>query len=503
MPYGLPRCAWLTACAAALILVGCDRTKEGARETGAVSGDDVGRAATEKVPVTSKSEEARALYDQGVALFDQLRFFDAREKFQQASAKDPDFAMAHYQLALTSPSNKEALEHLKRAVALSGTASEGERLAILGLEAAFNSDRAKQLQYAKEAVEKYPGDERARLTLAFIYSGQQENEKAVDELKKAIELNPTFSPAYNSLGYAYRPLGKNAEAEAAFKKYIELVPNDPNPYDSYAELLMKNGRFDESIAEYRKALSIDPHFTNSHFGIASNLMFQGKHGQAIAEAQKIADGARSDGDRRFALFIKSVIYTDQGKSDLALRELEKEYALDKKAGDPSQMAADAEAIGIVLVNSGKPDQANRRFKEALDLQVNSNVSEEAKEDARLAHHYHLGLVALAKNDLAAAKSHATEYLKGADAKQNDLRTREAHQLAGRIAIAEKRFDDAISELKQADQQDPYVLYTSALAFQGKGDRAKAGELFKQAAESYTLPTLNYALIRAKAKKLAV
>jgi hypothetical protein len=104
MPYGLPRCAWLTACVAALILAGCDRAKDGARESGAVSGEDAGRAATEKVPVTSKSEEARALYDQGVALSDQLRFFDAREKFQQASAKDPDFAMAHYQLALTSPS---------------------------------------------------------------------------------------------------------------------------------------------------------------------------------------------------------------------------------------------------------------------------------------------------------------------------------------------------------------------------------------------------------------
>jgi tetratricopeptide (TPR) repeat protein len=502
MSYGLPRCVWLTTCAV-LILAGCDRTKDGARESGAVNAEDAGRAANEKVPVTSKSKEARALYDQGVGLFDQLRFYDAREKFREAAAKDPDFAMAHYQLALTTPSSKESLEHLRKAVALSGTASEGERLAILGLEAAFNSDRAKQLQYAKEAVEKYPGDERARLTLAFIYSGQQENEKAVDELKKAVEINPSFSPAYNSLGYAYRPLNMNAEAEAAFKKYIELVPNDPNPYDSYAELLMKNGRFDESIAQYRKALSLDPNFTNSHFGVASNLMFQGKHDQAIAEAQKIADGARSDGDRRFAFFVKSVIYTDQGKPDLAVRELQKEFALDKKAGDPSQMAGDAETIGIVLVNSGKPDQASAQFKQALDLLVNSDLSEEAKEDAKLAYHYDLGLVALAKKDLAGAKSHATEYLKGAEARQNDLRIRQAHELGGRIALAEKKYDDAISQLKQADQQDPYVLYHTALALQGKGDQAQARELFKQAAESYILPTLNYALIRAKAKKQAV
>ncbi len=197
--------------------------------------------------------------------------------------------MAHYQLALTSPSNKEFVAHTEQAVALAGKASEGERLAILGLQAGANSDPTKSLEYAKEAVQKYPGDERARQTLAFNYSGRQEYEKAVEELNKAIEINPEFSAAYNSLGYAYRPLNRNAEAEKAFKKYIELVPNDPNPYDSYAELLMKTGRFDESIAQYRKALSIDPHFTNSYYGIAGNLMYQGKYPQAIAEAEKLTE----------------------------------------------------------------------------------------------------------------------------------------------------------------------------------------------------------------------
>ena len=40
---------------------------------------------------------------------------------------------------------------------------------------------------------------------------------------------------------------------------------------------------------------------------------------------------------------------------------------------------------------------------------------------------------------------------------------------------EKNFDQAISELGQADQQNPYVLYKIAVAHQGKGDQAKATE----------------------------
>jgi tetratricopeptide (TPR) repeat protein len=498
---------WLIACGVVSILVGCNRTKsDAAPESGAISAADSGKAAASanrgKVPLTTKSEEAKKLYDRGLQFADQIRFHDARQVFQQAAAKDPDFAMAHYQLALSSPSNKEALAHVNQAVALAGNASEGERLAILNLQANFNAEPAKALEYAKEAVDKYPEDERARQTLAFAYQGRQEYQKAVDELNKAIELNPNFSTAYNSLGYAYRPLNKNAEAEQAFKKYIELVPNDPNPYDSYAELLMKTGRFDESIAQYRKALSIDPHFTNSYYAIAGDLMYQGKHPMALAEAQKLSNAARNDGDRRLVFFTKALVYADQGKTDLAVTEMEKQYAFDSKLGDPAQMAQDLDGIGIILVETGKPDQAQKKFQQSLDIQTKSDLSPEAKEDANLAHHYNLGRVALAKNDLATAKSEAAEYLKGAEAKENDFRIRQGHELAGTIAIKEKNFDQAISELEKANQQDPYVIYQIAVAYAGKGDQAKAQESYKKAAEMYILPTINYALIRVKAGKQA-
>jgi tetratricopeptide (TPR) repeat protein len=502
MRCALTRQAWLIACGLVAVLAGCDRGKsDTARESGTVSADDQSANAG-KVPATTKSAEAKKAYDEGLALFDQVRFHDSRQKFQEAAAKDPDFAMAHYQLALSSPSNKETQAHAKQAVALADKASEGERLAILSLHAALNAEPAKALEYSKEAVQKYPEDERARLTLSLGYSGEQDYEKAADELKKAIEINPSFSPAYNLLGYAYRPMGNYDEAEKAFKKYIELVPDDPNPYDSYAELLMKTGRFDESIAQYRKALAIDPNFTNSYYGIASNLMFQGKHAEALAEAQKIADAARNDGDRRLAMFTRTVVYVDQGKADQALKEMQKQYDLGAKIGDTAAMAGDAQTMGDILLNAGKPDEASKRYEQALSLLEKSGLAPEVKEDAKLANHYYLGRVALKKNDLATAKTEAAAYLSGATAKNNPNRIRQAHQLAGMIALKEKNFDQAISELGQADQQNPYVLYKIAVANQGKGDQANATEMFKRAAESYSLPTLDYVFIRAKAKEPA-
>ena len=498
--------AWLLACGVFSILVGCNRTKtDGARESGSITEDTTDAAGTGsinkgKVPVSTKSEEARKLYLKGQEYGDQLRLHEARQRYQQAAAKDPEFAMAHLRLAQSSPTPKEFFAHLNQAVALSDKATEGERLTILTLEANANADPAKALQLAQELVRKYPEDERAHLVLANNYNGRQNYEKTIDELKKAIELEPNFSPAYNSLGYAYRPVGNYGEAEKAFKKYIELVPNDPNPYDSYAELLMKTGRFDESIAQYRKALSIDPHFVASHYGIASDLAFQGKHAQAIAETQKMDAAAQNDGDRRLAMFTRTVVYVDQGKTDQALREMQKQYDLGARIGDTAAMSGDAESMGDILLNAGKPDEAKTRYEQALSLLEKSGLSSEVKDDAKLAHHYNLGRVALKKNDLETAKSEASEFQKGADARKNDFRGRQAHALAGKIALKEKKFDQAISELEQANQQDAAVLYVTALAYQGKGDQAKAAEMFKRAAEWYNLPTLSYVFIRAKAKQ---
>lgn len=492
----------LAALALVSILAGCapkesDKTATTDSPAAATAAGDVARSA--KIPITSSSDEAKTLYIRGRDLSDQLRNQDARQLFAQAAAKDSTFAMAHYNLALAAPTAKEFSRHLNQAVALSNNASEGERLQILSLQAGANADRAKSLQYSEEIVAKYPQDERAHFNLGNAYAGRQQNDKAIAELKKAIDINPSYSPAYNSLGYAYRAAGNDTEAESAFRKYIELVPNDPNPYDSYAELLMKTGRFDESIEQYRKALSVDPHFGSSRVGIAADLMFQGKHDAAIAEAQKLYDAARDDGDRRTAMFAQVVTYVDAGKTAQALRRMEQLYALGSKTGDTAAMSGDAVSTGDIMLNAGRADEARKRYDQSLSLVTGSSLPAEVKEDAKLADHYNKARVALAKNDLATARTEAEEYLKGAEAKQNDFRLRQAHALSGMVAQREKRFDDAIAELGKANQQDPYVIYMTALAYQGKGDAAKAKALSQQAASAYTLPTLNYAFVRTKAK----
>ena len=197
-----------------------------------------------------------------------------------------------------------------------------------------------------------------------------------------------------------------------------------------------------------------------------------------------------------------VILTDAGRTDAAVKEVEREYALDAKLADSANMSGDAQLIGNILLNAGRSDAAAKQFRQALDLVEKSSLSDEVKQDTRLADHYNKGRVALAKGDIATAKTEAKAYADGAAARQNSFRVKQAHELEGQIALAEKGYDEAIMHFGQANQQDPQVIYLTALAYKGKGDSAKAKELAGWAANANVLPLASYAFIRDKAKKLA-
>lgn len=455
-----------------------------------------------KIPVTTASDEARAEFLKGRDLSERLLGQESLAHFDKALSLDPEFASAELARANNSATAKDFFEHLKKAVSLASKASDGERLLILANQAGTNGDVVKQKEYLDQLVSAYPNDERAQFQLGNFHFGQQEWDPAVEHYKKATELAPNYSPAYNILGYAYRTQGDYTGAEQAFKKYIELIPNDPNPYDSYAELLLKMGRFDDSVAQYHKALSIDPHFVPSHFGIAANQMYLNKPDEAATELQKMADQARNDGELRTAYFGMAVVGADTGKWDKALQAIDNEFAVAEKKNDVAAMAADLQAKGNILAEALKYDEAKRQFDRSLQLIQGSTLSQEIKDNAALLHQFNLTALAIGKKDYASAKTQADDFRQKVEASKNPAQVRQFHELAGRIALAEKDHDKAIAELAQSNLQDPRNLYRLGQAYQAKGDNAKSQEFITKAAQFNSLPALPYAFIRAKAQKTA-
>jgi len=457
-------------------------------------------ASPKRIPVTTTSAEARSAFLQARELLGNLRSTEALPLLDQALSKDPDFALAHLLRAQSAGSPNEFFSHLKSAMAAAGKVSEGERLWIQGMEAAASGNTQARGELYQKLVAAYPEDEQAHQILGVHYFSIQQFDAAIAEFRKASQLAPAFPPAYNQLGYALRAAGKDGEAEAAFRKYIELIPNEPNPHDSLAELLMKLGRFDESIQSYRKALSLNPQFLNAYRGIAAGLMYEDKHEEALAQLRKALDSASTDSERRQTIFAMAVCFTDQGKIKEALEQVSKLSELAAQRADKAAMASAASTRGDLLLKTGRTKEAREAFTTALDLIRQSTIPDATKKNYEIGSHANLALLACAGKDFATAAKEAEIARSGFEAAGNPNQTRGAQEVLGIIALQQKKYDDAIAHLNQANLQSPFVMFQLGKAHAGKKDADSARTWYRKAAVAYTLPDLDYALIRKQAQK---
>jgi tetratricopeptide (TPR) repeat protein len=110
-------------------------------------------------------------------------------------------------------------------------------------------------------------------------------------------------------------------------------------------------------------------------------------------------------------------------------------------------------------------------------------------------------VAVEKKDLETAKAKSAELRKQAEAVHNQFQIWQAHELDGLIAMKEKDFDRAVTELKQGNMQNPQNLQWLAQAYEAKGDAAQAQETYKRVAGFNSLNNLVYAFVRDDAQKM--
>ena len=473
------------------LLVACAASAPAAAQTPPAAG---------KISITSTSEEARALYLKGRDLAEKLRATDARRYYEQAAAKDAGFALAYVGLANTSGTNREFVDAVTKAVGLASKVSDGERHMVLALEAGLKNDPAAVLRHYTDLVALFPNDERAQTLLANTYFGRQEYQRAIDHFEKATKVNAAFSQPYNQMGYAYRFLGKYGEAEAAFKKYVELIPGDPNPYDSYAELLMKMGRFDESMAMYHKALAIDANFVASYIGIGNDQLFKGQPAASRETFAKIAKVARNTGEKRTAHFWTAASYVHEGATDKALAEIEASYALSGTEQDGGTQSGDLNLMGDILREAGRIDEALVKYGKAVEVSEASRVPAEAKAATRRNHLFEQARAAVAKHDLGTAKTKAAAYGAEVAARKVPFELRQQQEIEGLIALEEKRYAAAAQAFAKANQQDPCILYLTAVALKGAGDTARAAEMAGKAA-AFNQLSFNYGYVRAKALKM--
>jgi serine/threonine protein kinase/Tfp pilus assembly protein PilF len=217
-------------------------------------------------PRTDNSE-AYQLYLQGRYHWNQRTAAGIKQSidfFQQATEKDPNFALAYAGLAdaynmgnnLGVFTSRESAPEAKAAAikALVLDPRLGEAHAILGqVKSHYDFD--------------LPGAQR--------------------EFLKAIDLNPNYANAhlYYAGGYL-TPMGRHQDAIAEMKKALALDPLSP-PLNNYMGMTyLFAGDYQASVRQFQHTIDLDPTFPLAHFFFSSCLAAIGKYEQAIEEMQK-------------------------------------------------------------------------------------------------------------------------------------------------------------------------------------------------------------------------
>lgn len=217
-------------------------------------------------PATDNSE-AYQLYLQGRYHWNQRTTAGIKkslEFFQQATEKDPNFALAY--------------------VGLADAYNMGNNLGVF-------TPRESSPEAKAAAIKALVLD--PRLGEAHAVLGQVKSHYDFDlpgaqrEFLKAIELNPNYANAhlYYAGGYL-TPMGRHAEAIAEMKKALELDPLS-SPLNNYmGNTYLWAGEYQKAVQQFEHTINLDPTFPLAHFFFASCLVEIGKYEQAIEEMQK-------------------------------------------------------------------------------------------------------------------------------------------------------------------------------------------------------------------------
>ena len=450
-----------------------------------------------EVPLTTQSDEARAIFLQARVQFDNLRFSEARELFSAAIEKDPEFATAHLYRAFTATSAMDFQHHLQQAVALAPNVSEGERLFIEAQQANAQNDPVKQVELLEQLVEKFPNDTQAHMGLGIAYFNRDEDKMAIAEFQKAVEIDSDFAPTYNMLGYAYREIGDYEQSEEAFQNYIRLIPDEANPHDSMADLYTKMGRHQDAISHYQKALELNTKFAFSQRKIGDNLVFMGQYDEGRSAYRKAAEIETSPSGKIIDVLRVGTSYLYEGKYEEALAESDKGLQMAVEAGLPNLEAGIHSAKCLIYIEMGNPDKAEQSNVECMRVVAESDLSLATKENFAKTTLFNEARIAAKRQDFEAAMAKADEFKAKIDAGLDPKEIEDYHDFLGYIYSEKGEYAMAIEHLSQADQEEPYTLYLLAVAESEAGDKARGAELFEKVAH-WNQSSLNYAFVRSEA-----
>jgi TolB-like protein/Tfp pilus assembly protein PilF len=252
------------------------------------------KVAIAKVPTANP--EAYELYLKGRFFWNKRTGADLRkaiEYFEQAIAKDPNYALAYVGVAdsymlLSSYGNVSPRESLPPA-----------KVAL------------------KKALELDDSLAEAHASFGLLATLELDLQRALAEVQRAVELKPNYATAHHWLAMAFMTLGRFDPSISEAKRAIEVDPLSLIINADCSWAYFNARRYDEAEAQARQTLEMDSRFFLAHYYLGAALQFKGHVAQAIPEYQKAFD---LNGDL-YSLAMLGQAYSRNGQKEEARKVL--------------------------------------------------------------------------------------------------------------------------------------------------------------------------------------
>ena len=257
----------------------------------------------------------------------------ARDSFQQAIGRDPNYAMAYVGLAdayatlgsyhLLSPHEAlpRARDEVRRALSIDPRLAEAHAtMGKIHTDYYWNWGQAESDFH--QAIKLRPKYANSHLWYSMLLATQGRFDEAVGEANRALELD-YFSPVTRTqVGQVLYRARRYDEAIAALRKTLDLEPNFTAAHYYLGQCHLMKGNRDEAVVEFKRALNIAPNTPDFIAMIGYTHAVAGRRDQARRCLMELDEAAKS---RYAPPFGYATIYAGLGDSEMAFKWMDKGY----------------------------------------------------------------------------------------------------------------------------------------------------------------------------------
>lgn len=351
--------------------------------------------------------------------------------FKSALEKDENFLEARFQLARSYSAlgkYEQAEKEFQKVLKQNPARDE----ILIELAKIYNATKRGDQAFAlgERYVAKHPGSVEGLEVLGIASAVAGRYDHAERYLLQALAVDGSRAATRLELAGVYAAAGKEAVAKQVLEELVQASPRESRAYHMLAAIEKKGGNSDRALEIYRRAVAANPSDTLAAYRMGMIFLEKGD----LKSADSTADGLiknypkRADGHR-----LKGLVYYQRRQYAEAITSLQNSI----------RIAPTLEAyyfMGLCHYGKGELESSLSQFRVILDRVPTSR-------QARLM----TATVLLAQKRTDDAITEIRKVL------LNDDRDAVAHNLLGNAYMAKGMFDEGMRELNRATSIDPKIV----------------------------------------------